>query len=97
MRNRPEWLVAFIAITALGAVPVLVNSRGVAAELAYSLTYTRCRHLIADERCAALLASGLNDAALQGVVVGARAGRVCSLAHLREPPAGAAPAEPAGH
>ena len=70
MRNRPEWLVAFIAITALGAVPVLVNSRGVAAELAYSLTYTRCRHLIADERCAALLASGLNDVALQGVVVG---------------------------
>jgi acyl-CoA synthetase (AMP-forming)/AMP-acid ligase II len=70
MRNRPEWLVSFIAITALGAVPVLVNSRGVAAEQAYSLTYTRCRHLIADERCAALLASELNDVALQGVVVG---------------------------
>jgi long-chain acyl-CoA synthetase len=70
MRNRPEWLVAFIAITALGAVPVLVNSRGVAAELAYSLTYTRCRHLIADERCAALLADELREPALQGVVVG---------------------------
>lgn len=70
MRNRPEWLVAFIAITALGAVPVLVNSRGVAAELAYSLQYTRCRYLIADEHCAALLANELNDPALQGVVVG---------------------------
>src|SRR4029077_9251445 len=43
MRNRPEWLVAFIAISALGAVPVLVNSRGAAAELAYSIGYTRCR------------------------------------------------------
>jgi long-chain acyl-CoA synthetase len=70
MRNRPEWLVAFIAISALGAVPVLVNSRGAAAELAYSLTYTGCRHLIADERCAALVAHELSDPALAGVVVG---------------------------
>lgn len=70
MRNRPEWLVAFIGITALGAVPVLVNSRGVAAELAYGLHYTRCRHLIADERCAGLLAGELNDPAVEGVIVG---------------------------
>ena len=27
MRNRPEWLIAFVAISSLGAVPVLANSR----------------------------------------------------------------------
>ena len=69
MRNRPEWLVSFIAISALGAVPVLVNSRGAAAELAYSLKYTRCRHLFADEGCARLLAQqDCGDVA--GIVVG---------------------------
>jgi long-chain acyl-CoA synthetase len=70
MRNRPEWLVAFIAITALGAVPVLANSRGAAAELAYSLEYTRCRFLIADERCAQLLASVQAGSGIDGIVVG---------------------------
>ena len=75
MRNRPEWLIAFIAITALGAVPVLINSRGAAAELAYSLRYTRCRHLFADEPCARLLAQAGAAASVAGIVTG-------------EPPAG---------
>ena len=70
MRNRPEWLVAFIAITALGAVPVLVNSRGAAAELAYSVRYTRCRLLLADERCAGLIAQAGAAAELAGIVIG---------------------------
>ncbi len=70
MRNRPEWLVAFIAITALGAVPVLANSRGAADELAYSLEYTRCRFVIADERCARLLASAQAGSRMTGIVVG---------------------------
>jgi long-chain acyl-CoA synthetase len=79
MRNRPEWLVSFIAITALGAVPVLVNSRGAAAELAYSLKYTRCQHVLADERCARLLAGAI-DPAVGGIVVGEVPG---ALAHWR--------------
>lgn len=33
MRNRPEWLFAFTAITASGASAVLVNSRGTPADL----------------------------------------------------------------
>ena len=57
MRNCPEWLVAFIAITSLGGVPVLLNSRGAVAELAYGLDYSRSRALLTDEACAALLAS----------------------------------------
>ena len=70
MRNRPEWLVAFIAISSLGAVPVLANSRGAAAELAFSLEYTRCRFVIADERCAELLSGARGASAIDGIVVG---------------------------
>jgi long-chain acyl-CoA synthetase len=69
MRNRPEWLVGFIAISSLGAVPVLANSRSSAVELAHSLDYAQCGHVIADARCAALLAEGQLLRA-QGIVVG---------------------------
>ena len=70
MRNRPEWLSAFIAITALGAVPVLINSRGAAAELSYAVRYTRCRYLFTDERCAGLIAQAGAAAELAGIVSG---------------------------
>jgi long-chain acyl-CoA synthetase len=57
MRNAPEWLVAFLAITSLGAVAVLVNSRGTPDDIAYCLTSTKCKLAIADRRCA----SGLDQ------------------------------------
>jgi long-chain acyl-CoA synthetase len=69
MRNRPEWLIAFIATSALGAVPVLVNSRGSSEEIAHSLRHTRCRRVLADgERAARIAAAGLHE--LEGLVVG---------------------------
>lgn len=52
MRNAPEWVVAFLAITSLGGVAVLVNSRGTADDIAYCLTSTKCDLAIADRRCA---------------------------------------------
>jgi len=57
MRNAPEWLPSFMAITSLGAVAVLVNSRGTANETAYCLESTECALAICDRRCAA----GLGD------------------------------------
>lgn len=54
MCNRPEWLIAFIAVTALGATAVLINSRGSAAEMAAALRETDTVLLIADEACARL-------------------------------------------
>jgi acyl-CoA synthetase (AMP-forming)/AMP-acid ligase II len=68
MRNCPEWVVAFIAVTALAAVPVLVNSRGAAEEIAASLADTGCRHAVADARRAALIERG-RCAGISGVVV----------------------------
>lgn len=56
MHNRPEWMIAFIAVTALGASAVLVNSRGTAAEINAALDETGVELVIADET-RALLAS----------------------------------------
>jgi len=50
MRNSPEWLVAFIAVTSLGAIAALVNSRGSADEIRYSIESTNCNVLLLDEK-----------------------------------------------
>lgn len=56
MSNRPEWMIAFIAVTAVGATAVLVNSRGTAAEITAALEDTDSVLLIADTRRAQLIA-----------------------------------------
>lgn len=55
MRNCPEWLVSFIAITSLGAVPALVNSRGAANEISHAVEQTQCRLLLLDHKTAAVI------------------------------------------
>ncbi|SFR89912.1 class I adenylate-forming enzyme family protein [Sphingomonas jatrophae] len=57
MRNRPEWLIAFVAITAGGASAVLVNSRGTPADLAAAVEDAGCRLVVADARRAQALAT----------------------------------------
>jgi len=59
MRNRPEWLVAFVAITASGASAVLVNSRGTPADIAAAVDITDCPLVVADgPRARALAEAG---------------------------------------
>ena len=41
--NSPEWMLSFIAISAIGAVPALINARAGADEFNHCLTSTRCR------------------------------------------------------
>ncbi len=57
MRNYPEWIVAFAAITSVGGIAVLLNAWWTADELAYGLEDCGARLLIADveraERAAA--------------------------------------------
>lgn len=50
MRNAPEWLVAFIAVTSLGAIPALVNSRGKPEEISYCIAATKCAVVISDAK-----------------------------------------------
>lgn len=55
MRNCPEWLVAFMAITAAGATAVLINPRSTAGEIAAALDDTDSRLVITDEPRARLI------------------------------------------
>ena len=41
--NSPEWMLSFIAIGAIGAVPALINTRAGADEVNHCLSSTRCR------------------------------------------------------
>lgn len=56
MHNCPEWTIAFIAVTALGATAVLINNRSVAREIAAALADTDATLVIADALCAQRIA-----------------------------------------
>ena len=54
-RTTPEYLICWLAVTALGAVVVSVNPRSTPAELAGLARQTRPRALITDPGLAALV------------------------------------------
>jgi long-chain acyl-CoA synthetase len=49
MRNYPEWILAFTAITSVGAVAVAMNGHWQSDEMAYALTNSGARVLFADQ------------------------------------------------
>ncbi len=58
MRNRAEWMVAFMAVIRLGGVAVLLNSRGAPAELAAMIEDADPVLVLADAERAALIRAG---------------------------------------
>ncbi len=50
MHNTPEWMVAFTASSALGAIPALINSRGSGDEMRYCIEDVGASLVIADAR-----------------------------------------------
>lgn len=48
LSNRLEWVVAFLAVTAAGGIAVLINSRGVAEEIAHAMDTVGCDLSIVD-------------------------------------------------
>ncbi|QJB68780.1 class I adenylate-forming enzyme family protein [Parasphingorhabdus halotolerans] len=58
MRNRAEWMVAFLAVQRTGGVAALVNSRGSPEELAASVNGVSAKLVLADAERAALLRDG---------------------------------------
>ena len=50
MRNYPEWMAAFIGVTAIGAVVVPVNSWGQPAEIAYTVQDAGARLVFCDQQ-----------------------------------------------
>lgn len=61
MSNRAEWMISFVAVTAIGATAVLVNSRGSAPELAQALANTQTSMILADEQRALKLSGSCGD------------------------------------
>lgn len=58
LRNRAEWMVAFLAVVKLGGVAALLNSRGSAAELAAMVQEVTPALVLADGERAAVLRDG---------------------------------------
>lgn len=58
MRNRAEWIVAFMAVIKAGGVAALLNSRGSPAELAAMIAEVTPAVVLADSRRASLIREG---------------------------------------
>ncbi|MBU6267447.1 MAG: AMP-binding protein [Sphingomonadales bacterium] len=69
--NRPEWILATIAITALGAQAALVNSRGVAEEMLRAIDKVGCGLAILDAERDAVIAAECPDPGWPRIVIGA--------------------------
>lgn len=69
MRNYPEWLSAFIAITSIGAVAVPINSWGKARDLAFVLSDSECKSVFCDQQRYDLMADGLAASGVDAVIV----------------------------
>jgi long-chain acyl-CoA synthetase len=69
MRNYPEWVVAFAAITSLGAISVSLNAWWTTEELDYALGDSGSRVVIADAERAERLAPLIAPRGLRVVVV----------------------------
>jgi len=69
MRNYPEWVLAFTAITAIGAVAVGLNAHWQADELAYALADCDARVVFADSERLQRLAECAAEPGLAGLQV----------------------------
>jgi len=68
MRNYPEWMSAFIAITAIGAVAVPLNSWGQARELAFALDDAAAKAVFCDQQRCEQLAAHISLSGLPAIV-----------------------------
>lgn len=76
MRNRPEWVVAFVASALIGAVPVPVNSLGLTQELLANLEDTTPAWLICDADRLARVQPQLPTLGIRALVVDGEGGEV---------------------
>lgn len=67
MKNSPEWMIAFAAIIQIGAVAILINSRGEAATMQQAIEDADCQFVFADAKRRALLESAGCTASLINV------------------------------
>ena len=70
MVNRPEWLISLLAVTSLGAVAALINSRGVAEEMLRSMDLVDCKLAILEADKDAMICDARPDPAWPRIVIG---------------------------
>ena len=68
MRNYPEWMAAFIGVTAIGAVVVPVNSWGQPAEIAYTVQDAGARLVFCDQQRYDGVAELLNAEGIEAII-----------------------------
>ncbi len=90
MRNYPEWIVAFMAITSVGAVAVAMNSLWQPDEMAYGLRDSGAKVLVADQERLDRLAQCSPAPAID--VIAVRPAHPAQHAHVWSTLDGAAPA-----
>jgi len=73
MRNRPEWVIAFVALVQAGAVPVPLNSWGLRDELLHALEDSQPRWLVCDAARLAQVEDRLPGLDIRALVVEADA------------------------
>ncbi|MBT4519825.1 MAG: acyl--CoA ligase [Halieaceae bacterium] len=72
MRNYPEWVTSFLAITSIGGIAVALNALWNAEELAYGLELTGSQILIADQERVECLRDDLEQLDLRVLTVRCR-------------------------
>lgn len=70
MSNRIEWIVSLLAITAVGGVAALVNSRGVAEEMIRAIETAQCSVAILDDARDDVISAVCADPAWPRIVIG---------------------------
>ncbi len=70
MSNRPEWILSLIAITSLGGIAALVNSRGVADEMLRAMETAGAGLAILDAERDDIICAALPDPTFPRIVVG---------------------------
>ncbi len=68
MRNYPEWLSAFVAITSIGAVAVPINSWGNERDLLFATRDSECKTVFCDQQRYTLMAAGLAESNISAVI-----------------------------
>ena len=68
MRNYPEWMMAFVAIATIGAIPVTINSWGTVEEMLYVIDDSQSRLVFCDDRRQRMLTGKLQQRSIDAVV-----------------------------
>ncbi|MEJ6539635.1 MAG: class I adenylate-forming enzyme family protein [Halioglobus sp.] len=68
MRNYPEWLSTFVAITSIGALAVPINSWGTGRDLLFAARDSECKTVFCDQQRHTLMAAGLAESNINAVI-----------------------------